>query len=220
MKKTVISLIVGASMVFASSAFALQTMSVDNMKDTTGQAGVSITVDDVIIETWVGTTSYTDLDGVGGTDTDPGSITISDKHTIKTYQAMTSATDTDGDGVLDTLASPGLLLTQTSLGILNEDSDHDGIADTYNAHALKIDVGNCAILAAGLAHNNSAPPAAVRVAGVVIGLPTLEINTSADTYTVGATLAGGQANPSTYIQISTGAKTQHILGGTVEIAPH
>ncbi len=214
MKKTLISLVAGAALVMTSSAFALQSMDSDTMKDTTGQAGVSITVDDVLIETWVGTTTYTDLDGTDGT---AGSINITGKHTIQSFEGITGY---DGSA----LFSPGNGLTQTELGEFNYDADGDGVRESFHAMPLTIDVGSCQILSEGLAFNNGAGvgtgSTAVQVVGVVIGLPTLEINTSADTYTVTASQAGAANDGAAFIQVSTGAKTQHILGGTIEIAPH
>ncbi len=62
MKKLVVSLILGASLAIAPSAFALKAMSADNMKDTTGQAGVSISVSNVAILSSANTTSYIDSD--------------------------------------------------------------------------------------------------------------------------------------------------------------
>jgi hypothetical protein len=63
-----------------------------------------------------------------------------------------------------------------------------------------------------------------KVAGVVIGLPTLLISTTADSYTIkmGAdTTAGNTFNADKeFISISKGASVMAILGGTVEIAAH
>jgi hypothetical protein len=59
MKKLVLSLILGASLAIAPSAFALKAMSADNMKDTTGQGGVRISLADVGIHSTGGDTTYT-----------------------------------------------------------------------------------------------------------------------------------------------------------------
>jgi hypothetical protein len=221
--------IAAAAIAFAPmSASALTALTDNAMNDVTGQAGVSITVDDVVMETWVGTTMYTDLDGsaTGALATGDyvadvaASLVISNKHTIKTFQAIT------GYDAVDGLYSPGIELTQKTLGAFNLDTDDDHIADAYEAHAIKIDVGTLDILSDGKAYNNGAGvgtgDAALQVTGVVIGLPTLEINTSSDTYTVGVvqTDAVNQGAQVTFIQVTTGAKTQHILGGVLEIAPH
>ncbi len=220
--------IAAAAIAFAPmSASALTALTDNAMNDVTGQAGVSITVDDVVMETWVGTTMYTDLDGsaTGALATGDyvadvaASLVISDKHTIKTFQAITGYDGTD-------LYSPGLELAQKSLGAFNTDTDGDFIADAYEAHAIKIDVGTLDILSDGKAYNNGlgvgTGDAALQVTGVIIGLPTLEITTTADTYTVGVVQAGAvnQGAQGTFIQVTTGAKTQHILGGVLEIAPH
>jgi hypothetical protein len=255
MKKLAISLIVGASLAIAPSVFALTSMSADSMKAATGQAGVSIAVDNVVIEQFTGSTSYTDEDGTMGTG---GSIVISDKHVVKTYLAMTSETDYEDDF----LAAAGV----ANLGTWDK------------ARALTIDVGDCTVLAAGLNDNianltaaegtaittavtamvtaitggtdraealndaamtliangtaedigeakifilSAASPAAVEtVTGVVIGLPTLLISTTADNYTVGVAKTGAVNNGADFISIAKGASAMAILGGTIEIAAH
>ena len=58
------------------------------------------------------------------------------------------------------------------------------------------------------------------VTGVVIGLPTLLISTSADQYSVGVAKAGAINDGKDFITISKGASAMAILGGTVEIAAH
>ncbi|GAB6093752.1 hypothetical protein JCM14469_00040 [Desulfatiferula olefinivorans] len=238
MKKLAISLLVGASLAIAPSVFALTAMSDANMKAATGQAGVSITVDNVVIEQYTGSTTYTDETGTTGT---AGSIVISDKHVVKTYLAMTSEADYEADF----LAAAGV----ANLGTWNK------------AAALSIDVGTCTVLQAGLNDNlagldlgaiatqaaadaaatlaglmaagNSYDEAAAiigaatnghgatqDVVGVVLGLPTLLISTTADEYTVGVAKAGALNDGAEFISIAKGASAMAILGGKVEIAAH
>lgn len=193
MKKLVLSAVLGASLMISSSAFALTAMSDANMKAATGQAGVSIAIDNVVIEQYAGSTSYI--------DTDTGAaVVISDKHVVKTMLAMTS----EADYQADFLAQAGV----ANLGTWDE------------AHALSIDVGRCSALSAGIESNMGAPAGAVTIAGVVIGLPTLLINTTADSYNVGVTMTGAANSGANFIRVSKGASTMAILGGTVEIAPH
>lgn len=238
MKKLAISLLVGASLAIAPSVFALTAMSDANMKAATGQAGVSITVDNVVIEQYTGSTTYTDETGTTGS---AGSIVISDKHVVKQYLAMTSQADYEADF----LAVAGV----ANLGTWNK------------AAALSIDVGTCTILQAGLNDNLShvdlatiASGAAADlgatmaglmaagntydeamsligaatngnganqdVTGVVIGLPTLLIATSSDSYTVGVAKAGALNDGANFISIEKGASAMAILGGKLEIAAH
>jgi hypothetical protein len=197
MKKLALSVILGASLVISSSAFALTSMTDASMKSATAQSGVSIAIDNVVIESFVGATTYTDDDGT--TTGDTGSITISNRHTIKKYLALTSATDF----AADFLAEAGVAATGTWTA----------------AHALSIDVGTCPVLTAGAQANGL--PTTAHVTGVVIGLPTLLINTSADSYSITASGSAGSANAGAkYITITTTGSTMAILGGTVEIAPH
>lgn len=189
------------------------------MKAATGQSGVSIAIDNVVIESYTGSTSYTDLDGIGATDNVAASVVISDKHTVKEYLAMTSEADYQQDfgeamgWAYDSTADEWTKTGQTAVsglaGLVKGEWDE--------ASALSIDVGVCEALSAGKTANYNT---AVTVAGVVIGLPTLLINTSSDTYTVGISRAGAANSGANYIQINKGASITAILGGTVEIAPH
>lgn len=193
MKKLVLGAILGASLMISSSAFALTAMTDANMKAATGQAGVSIAIDNVVIEQYAGSTSYID------TDTN-AAVRISDKHVIKTYLAMTS----EADYQADFLAQAGT----------------DSLGTWKAASALTIDVGRCDALSAGLESIMGAPADSLTVAGVVIGLPTLLINTTADTYDVGVDMVGAVNTGANFIRVAKAANTMAILGGTVEIAPH
>lgn len=241
MKKLALSMILGASLMVTSSAFALTAMTDSNMKAATGQAGVSITLDNIVIEQYVGSTTYTDATGTTGT---AGSIVISDKHTVKQYLAMTSA------GTFASRFATATISAANPTGV--------AVLGTWKqASALTIDVGTCSVLARGLndniahadltavtgvsaavampilmaagndydyslalyaAANNGV--ATEDVTGVVIGLPTLLIATSADTYSVGVAKTGALNNGLNFITISKGASAMAILGGTVEIAAH
>ena len=193
------------------SSSALEALTDNALNDVTGQAGVSIVIDDVILETWVGATTYTDTDGNG--DAVAGSIIVADKHTVKTFSAITRV-----DGGVFT--SPGLGLANDTVTV-NTDITGDGVADVFTAHALTIDVGTCSVYSDGASYNSGlAGGVDLTMTGVVIGLPTLEITTSADTYTVAVTQTGAHNTGAEYIQVTTGDKVQHILGGVLEIAPH
>ena len=258
MKKLALSAILGASLMVTSSAFALTSMSDSNMKAATGQAGVSIAIDNVVIESFTGSTTYTDSDGYLG---NAGSVVISDKHVLKTYLAMVS----EDDFIDDFTDATGL-------------ADADVRGDWNKAAALSIDVGECSVLSAGLNDNvanlgaglatvgtaltqittdmtggatlEEATATAVAtlitagvadnlseakiylgavgngvateetVTGVVIGLPTLIINTSEDSYSVGVKMEGAINTDTDFIHIAKGASSMAILSGTVEIAAH
>lgn len=258
MKKLALGAILGASLMISSSAFALTAMTDANMKSATGQAGVSIAIDNVKIEQYVGSTSYIDEDGSMGTE---GSVVITEKHTIKNFLAMV-----DADDYVDDFNAA----SNTTLG----DTDN-----WVKASALTIDVGNCVALTDGLNGNITALDGTARTAigtaaatipgligggmtqdeainqvaadlvadgvadnigeakiylgaasnafaanevvtGVVIGLPTLLISTTADTYCVGVKMDGAINDGANFIKISKGASTMAILSGTVEIAAH
>jgi hypothetical protein len=60
----------------------------------------------------------------------------------------------------------------------------------------------------------------IKVAGVVIGLPTLEITTTASSKYVGIEGDGSANSGCNFIRIDKEANTMAILGGTLEIAAH
>lgn len=233
MKKIIVATIVSASLALATSAFALKSMDSDSMKDATAQAGVSLTVDDVVLESWSGTTTYWDNDGASDisdavADTRTG-LVIGGSHTVKTFQAMTSRDTTTG-----LLVSPGIGLTHDTIDAVALAGLEYGV---YQAHALDIDIGTLAILSAGKTYNAATLlgyTSDVVVAGVIIGLPTLEINTTELTGkvisidqagavndgTVGGHVLANNGRNAQFIEIQTTSKTLHILGGTLEIAPH
>ncbi len=285
MKKLALGAILGASLLVSTSAFALTAMTDANMKSATGQAGVSITLDNIVIEQYVGSTTYTDGDGTSTTlspaDDIAGSIRITDKHVVKEYLGITSGSEFTSEF----LAATG----------------KDNIADWVKASALTIDVGNCAILADGLNNNATAADADgdvtaalgtmtstitdaytayvgtvpvgdtpltaaewkaslgaatvatatvtaaqslvaadvaddqveagkylksvgaagnATVAGVVIGLPTIMINTTADEYSVGVGMTGAVNDGKDFIKISKGASSMMVLSSVIEIAAH
>ena len=166
------------------SASALEALTDNALNSVTGQAGVTIAADDIVLETWIGETRYTDTDGTDGI---AGSLVISNQHTVQTLQGISSSTD---PGTFTTLHSVGVELTKTSL----DAAALAGMGGAFIAQGLIIDVGTCAIYSAGASYNATlaagGTPTTLTMAGVVIGLPTLELNTSSDTYTVGIAETG------------------------------
>ena len=105
--------------------------------------------------------------------------------------------------------------------------------DDYRTGAspLTIDIGTCQSLTAGFAYNQGGTSSLGDIAGVIIGLPTIEIQSfhTTDTKTIklvdavaadGTTVAAGNSDRA-FIQITkSGTSTMAILGGRLEIAPH
>jgi len=236
MKKLALSAILGASLMITSSAFALTSMSSDSMKSATGQAGVSITLDNVVIEQFIGETVYTDDDGFDGNG---GSIVISNKHVIKGYNALTSAADFTASGY----TAPWVKAAALSIDVGNCNilmTGNNGNKNALSAAAqgmisgaiagMTKDVAAATLVGAGIADTialgkglyefSAAGWANLDVVGVVIGLPTLEITTSADSYDVGVRQAGAINNNCNFINVSKGASRMAIISGVVEIAAH
>lgn len=249
MKKLALSIITGAAIALTPfSSFALSPMSDSGMKDATGQAGVTITLDDVVIEQWVGAATYTDDDGYDGSG---GSIVISDKHTLKTFTAITN-NDAGTYGYWN--AAAGLSIDVGNCAVLAEGNNNNknaldaatrgaiegiiaGATDLDGDGSVSVDEQAMAVAttldkkfskARGLVVFAANAWADMDVTGVIIGLPTLKITTTEDTYNVGvkgtfdlngtetATINSGQ----NFINVTKGASTMAILGGFLEIAAH
>ena len=230
MKKLVISLVLGASLAIVPSAFALKAMTADSMKDTTGQAGVSIAVDDVVIFNSAGTTTYIDSNGYGNPDpTAPSGMgagfVIKGEESFTTLRGITDLTDRGGylkfaygqkmldAGIKNIYPGGGMDLLAAvkgySVGVMTAG---------FIARPLSIDVsGALATLSAGRSFNTGS---AVAEAGVVIGLPTLEISKVASTKTYAIAATGSVNDGAEYITVTKSASVTAILGGKVEIAPH
>jgi len=158
MKKLTGILIAAALLLAPISASALEMMTDASMKDVTGQAGVSIAIDDVVLEQWVGTTTYTDTDGTDGT---AGSVVISDQHTVHDFQAITSA---GSNGLVSPnvgLQNPGMDGT-ARMAIFNPANGNyigtgadNHLNAPFQSHALSIDVGTCSALSAGKSFNTN-----------------------------------------------------------------
>lgn len=248
MKKSVLSLMVGAALLIAPmTASALTPMTADGLKSATGQAGVDIALDMIKIESWTGATTYTDTDGgdndwIGYVDAtgNAASVTIGAKHTTKVFNAITTGSlsmaanmaiaGINGE-VFDPTTDP------TQLKEVTNTPSHDFIA-----MPLSIDIGTCRILSAGLLNNNGlgtvdmtyassngfqfntdTPSGSVAiVTGVTIGLPTIEIitDTHGHTYDIAVNQTGAYNDGETLIEITKGNSVMAICGGFLEIAAH
>jgi hypothetical protein len=242
MKKLIIATVASASLLLASSSFALKSMDDSSMKDATAQAGVTIALDNVILETWTGASGYVDVDGnegsilgMSGANT---ALVISDKHTVMKLNAFgfLAGNFFTGPGHVGPTAD---LATVSASKFDATDATqfgyHDSATGGTYGYGLRIDMGTCDAITLGATLATAAvqaDPTALaaniaQVNGVVIGLPTLEIHTSADSYDVGFTTYDAATDTlaaldvdSTLIKVVKGAKTTRIYGGHVEIAAH
>lgn len=179
------------------------------LDDVTGQAGVSIAVDDIKLYQNIEYLRYTDTDGTDGTQ---GSVGISNLQMMVHMNGITSLDATTGLPV-----SPGRAVQGTYNAAF--DYTNGGTpASAFEARALTIDAGTLPVLSAGLSNNSGGMLNAV--AGVQIGLPTLEIYQSALNFDVTVTSAGAANDGASFGTIEIGANTLTILDGTIEIAPH
>lgn len=205
MKKLV--LVISILMCLPLTAFAMEPLSEAIMDNVTGQAGVSIAIDDVKLYQDIAYLRYTDTDGVGGSAA--GSVGISNLQMMVHMNGITSL-DASGLPVSPGRAVQGNYNTAMNYNNFNGDTQ-------FHARALTIDVGTMPVLSAGMTNNVGAP---VDVAGVQIGLPTLEIHQSALSFDVTVVSVGAANSGASYGTIEIGNNTLTILDGTIEIAPH
>lgn len=260
MKKFLAGIAAAAIITIPMTSFALESMSKGALKKATGQAGVSIAIDNVVIvQKTLPTTTYWDVDGtssiagtIGGVkqagiqisyvNADASKmivldgITNADKYGTAELEStfnISGRSALTGIGMVG-IAESGTLGTAGGIDPTNGD-DISGAAGVYRTgiSPLSIDIGTCQSLTAGLQYNLNGAP--LNVAGVVIGLPTLEITTYhtndikvisvvVDSASVAATANSGStvtnvSNEMIRIQ-KAGVSQMAILGGRLEIAPH
>lgn len=213
MKKLVLVLSILMCLPFAVTAFAMEPLSEATLDNVTGQAGVSIGLDDIKLYQNIEYLRWTDTDGTDGT---AGSVGISNLQMICHLNGITHL---DASGLP---VSPGRAVQGTygALNYNNVDTDANGVDDAFQARALTFDAGTMPVLSEGMSYNLTGNPTGVTIAGVQIGLPTLEIHQSALSFDVTVTSAGAGNDGASYGRIEIGANTLTILDGTIEIAPH
>jgi hypothetical protein len=93
-----------------------------------------------------------------------------------------------------------------------------GTPATFKAQALTIDVADALpTLSAGMTYNVGA---AIKVAGVLIGLPTVEIVQTTSPFDIVVEAAGAANTGKSFGRIGIENQVTAILSGTLEIAPH
>ncbi|WP_300673975.1 DUF6160 family protein [Desulfoluna sp.] len=228
MKKSVLSLIVGAAITIAPmTASALSPMTTDNLKDATGQAGVSIALDDITLYQTVGEKMYIDTDGDSVAGNDIAAIIISGKETLTTIRAIADHSDRGGF-LQDAMSGVGYAeILQGNVGNRSDTYigiDGDTLGQEIKIAALSIDVSSACPVSTKLNDDNDTATTD-DVAGVIIGLPTIEICKTGDTQDIGIVACdengekGGNVTKN-FIRITKEDSVMAILGGTLEIAPH
>ncbi len=229
MKKVLVML--AALLLVAGSAWALKPISNTQMASITGQAGVTIAVDDVKLYQHIEGLWYTDTDGlttaVNGYNAAGASVGIKDLEVMVNVNAITSYDNSTGTWELHSIGRELQGDYGSRLDVTNDDAN-----TAFLAKPITIDVtSELPALSAGAAYNQSigAIPstAPTNVAGVMIGLGTLEIVQSnmkidvaiSDTDPLnGDTLTS--LNGHDFGTLYIGKTTLAILDGQIEIAPH
>jgi hypothetical protein len=202
MKRFIVSFAAAAILSMPMAASALEKMDNSQLRSATGQAGVSIAVDDIVIyQSGLSDTTYWDTDGVY-TSTQAAGIMIDQAEEMEKLITI----DAILDGVKYGATALNAIFGTTNIGILDGGAGvtNPALAAAFNPvdgstgnflngiSPLTIDVGTCKALTAGWDYNvgvvmaarGLTDPAAVGdgagaldVGGVVIGLPTVEIKT-------------------------------------------
>jgi hypothetical protein len=209
MKSALRTLLAAAMILVPFSAFGLEAMNDQAMNDVTGQAGVSIAVDNVQLYQSIGKLSYTDTDGIPTAGINGGTLSISNLVQMTKINAIVDDTDRGGQ-----LANAyGAILTNGFYSPLGNAS-----GGAHRAAALSIDVVEALpTLSAGMTNNMGA---AVSIAGVLIGLPTVEIVQSISPFDIVVEAAGAANSGASFGQLAIENQVTAILSGTLEIAPH
>lgn len=269
MKRFFTALVTAAIISMPMAASSLEVMDNSQLKTATGQAGVSIAVDDIVIyQESMADVTYWDNDGVSSGAGTIGDITkagvmIDYADNIKKLTTIDAITDASKYGVTKLRGIFGFEAS-TNIGIVDKvdlpvalaaglDPTNGNMAGmTTGISPLTIDVGTCQSLTAGWAYNtldakgspipnpNYDPndpnsPQIIAdpdkpngdVAGVVIGLPSVEITTyyTNEVRDIKVVVADASqamnSEHNTLISIEkTGFTKMAILGGRLEIAPH
>ena len=238
MKKVLVML--AALLLVAGSAWALKPISNTQMASITGQAGVSIAVDDVKLYQHIEGIWYTDSDGLVATDPAANglhvtsnaagaSVGIKDLEVMVNINAITSYDNSTGTWELHSIGRE----LQGNYGSLLDPTNDDN-NQVFLAKPITIDVTSALpALSAGAAYNDlvanggTASGNPTNFAGVMIGLGTIEIVQSnmkidvaiSDTDPLnGDTLTS--VNGHDFGTLYLGKTTLAILDGQIEIAPH
>lgn len=216
-------------MLIPMTAFGMQSMDQQEMSEVTGQSGVAITIDDVVLhqsasETWYQNTLQADTTGDGNIDTTTqGAVGMVESGEQLTMVNAIVGWDSNNN-VFESAGDYGLQGSYTFNGIDTYDPGTD-----FSPSPLTIQVGQFGPLAS-LEGTTSAFAAAghTQATGVVVGLPTVEIHQE------GATamelLVSNSANPigdtrdpangvSSFGTLYTGDSTMAVLDGRIEITP-
>ena len=237
-----------ALMLIPCTAFGLQMLDDNAMDQITGQDGVSIAIDDVQLFIDIEKLAWVDCDGfefadfgggINGTCSGSGAMVSLNNFQIDVLNVNAIVTtDTNGTG-----ANQNLISTQCGAidlfydysssaplgGCITWTTGHteglDNLTNRFRAQALTIDVtDDLPALSAGLNNNLPSMSGALKVAGVLIGLPTMEIyiqemylDITIDDLNNEATVAN---NHDRFGQVLMDGVTVSVLSGWVEIAPH
>ncbi len=200
--------------------------SISNMQDTFGARIGEVGFVDGTSSRWVQETAFANVDADDVTVNENGTYTYSSED----YAAEDVIVNSDGSYTfaskqVESAMEWGSYMDPTTGNVSNAVA-----AYATGASPLTIDVGTCESLTAGFTNNLNTTTTGVEyanmdIAGVIIGLPTIEITSyhSIDTKTVSlvtddaVAVNAGKA----FIQITkSGASKMAILGGRLEIAPH
>lgn len=190
MKRFIVSLAAAAILSMPMAASALEKMDNSQLRSATGQAGVSIAVDDIVIyQKSLADTTYWDIDGIGDGNS-AGGIMIDHADEMQKLITIDAILDASVYGVA---ALQGIFGNADAIGIVDDaaaalaagmdptNGNMDGL--TTGISPLTIDVGTCEALTDGWIYNTANRAADLggaqnlNVGGVVIGLPTVEITT-------------------------------------------
>lgn len=218
-------------MLIPMTAFGMQSMDQQEMSEVTGQSGVAITIDDVVLHESASETWYqNDYSAKAAAMTASNSTGYGSVGMVESGEKLTMVNAIVGysGGSFDSVGDYGLQGTYTFDGI--DDTVYDP-STQFSPNPLTIQVGQMDVLGYDLASGaqGSAFTAAghPEATGVVIGLPTVEIHEEGGTAMqllvsdsgdpIGDTRA--DSGVSSFGTLYTGDSTMAVLDGRIEITP-
>jgi len=242
MKK--LALILAIMMIIPGTAFGMQMLNNQSMDQITGQSGVSIAFDDVQMFINIDKLAWVDCDGftmashsggLNGTCSGSGAMVSMNNFQIDVLNVNAIvATSGAANGLKSTsCGNINLFYTYASTaplgGCVQWTTGHtqglDNMQGRFHAQALTIDVTDkLPALTEGLNNNIPSMSGALKVAGVLIGLPTMEIyinemylDITIDDLNNETTVAN---NGDSYGHVLMDGIDVAFLSGWMEIAPH
>lgn len=206
---------------FTYPVYSLQILGDDVLRQVSAKGSVEIEIDNMKIDAMPGTMIYTDDDGSGNGVS--ASVHVIGDRTVQTFAAITDETDREGllagsYGDIALLGDHAIDSSEASRNLTISIVDELPLLSAINRfnRTDSVSRGRSAVKDRGA---SDASASGTTVSGILVNLPTLEMNSTGGTHQLVFKQEGAVNNEKFYFyhEIS-GIRTTAILGGKVEIA--